>query len=186
MYARSLTRLLAAVDRFFGDAGQQAPAWQRRLFFGLRAGAPLWSAPAYDRCLLLALVYPLGVLYFGWVLSNHIGPVEQALGFDSAPQTWRRLLGLLALMMAAVLGRWFALAYGIRQNLLRGAAFILAVTGAGAGAGVVAVVVAGFVADEQMTRRGHQAAYLVAFSLVVLGVCAVGPVLLARPAREAK
>ena len=57
-YANSLTRLLDAVDRFFGDAGRAGSAWQQRLF-KLYTPAPLWSAPAFDRCLLLALVYPL-------------------------------------------------------------------------------------------------------------------------------
>ena len=48
IYSRWLTRLLAAVDHFFGDAGQPASARQRRCF-SLTTGAPLWSAPAYDR-----------------------------------------------------------------------------------------------------------------------------------------
>ena len=40
IYSRWLTRLLDAVDRFFGDAGHPASAWQRRCF-SLTAGAPL-------------------------------------------------------------------------------------------------------------------------------------------------
>lgn len=55
MYADWLTKVLDAIDRFFGDAGKA----DRTLFpraFGLKTPAPLWTAPAFDRCLLLALV----------------------------------------------------------------------------------------------------------------------------------
>jgi hypothetical protein len=55
LYSEWLTRFLDWIDRFFGDAGMA----DRTLFpraFGLRRPAPLWTAPAFDRCLLLALV----------------------------------------------------------------------------------------------------------------------------------
>jgi hypothetical protein len=58
LYARWLQRFLDAIDRFFGDAGMA----DRTLFphaFGLQKPAPLWTAPAFDRCLLLALIYPI-------------------------------------------------------------------------------------------------------------------------------
>ena len=58
LYTDWLQRTLNAVDRFFGDAGQA----DRTLFphaFGLKTPAPLWTAQAYDRCLVLALLYPI-------------------------------------------------------------------------------------------------------------------------------
>jgi hypothetical protein len=61
LYAQWLTAFLNAVDRFFGDAD----AADRTLFphaFGLRTPAPLWTAPALDRCLLLALIYPIATI----------------------------------------------------------------------------------------------------------------------------
>src|ERR1700736_6015213 len=56
LYARWLTVFLDRVDRFFGDAGKS----NHTLFphaFGLKTPAPLWTASALDRCLLLALIY---------------------------------------------------------------------------------------------------------------------------------
>jgi hypothetical protein len=61
IYAQWLTKFLDAVDRFFGDAGMA----DRTLFpraFGLKTPAPLWTAPAFDRCLLLALIYPIATI----------------------------------------------------------------------------------------------------------------------------
>jgi hypothetical protein len=57
LYAKWLTAFLDGVERFFGDAGMA----DRTLFphaFGLKKPAPLWTAPAFDRCLLLAWSIP--------------------------------------------------------------------------------------------------------------------------------
>jgi hypothetical protein len=74
LYAERLTRFLDWVDRFFGDAGT---AGQRA--FGLRTPAPLWTAPALDRCLFLALLYPIATIFLIWAISGHVGPAETAL-----------------------------------------------------------------------------------------------------------
>lgn len=42
--------------------------------FGLRTPASLWTAPAFDRCLFLALLYPVI-----WAVSGHVGRAEAAL-----------------------------------------------------------------------------------------------------------
>ena len=79
LYSRWLTKFLDAVDRFFGDAGMA----HRTLFpraFGLKAPAPLWTAAAFDRCLLLSLLYPILVILFIWTVSGHSGPAENSLG----------------------------------------------------------------------------------------------------------
>jgi hypothetical protein len=50
LYAKWLTDFLNGIERFFGDAGMA----DRTLFpraFGLKKPAPLWTAPAFDRCL---------------------------------------------------------------------------------------------------------------------------------------
>jgi hypothetical protein len=78
LYAERLTRFLDWVDRFFGDAGMA----DRTLFahaFWLRTPAPLWTAPAFDRCLLLALYYPVATIFVIWAVSGHVGPAEAAL-----------------------------------------------------------------------------------------------------------
>src|SRR5215471_1130697 len=77
LYSDWLTKFLDAVDRFFGDAGMA----DRTLFpraFGLKRPAPLWTAPAFDRCLLLALIYPFVTIFIIWAMSSHVGPAETA------------------------------------------------------------------------------------------------------------
>ncbi len=95
LYGERLNRFLAWVERFFGDAGMA----ERTLFpraFGLKTPAPLWTAPAYDRCLLLAFVYPIITVFVIWVLSGHFGPAEAALGLKPEMPGWRRLSHLFS------------------------------------------------------------------------------------------
>jgi hypothetical protein len=96
LYAKWLTAFLDGIERFFGDKGMA----DRTLFphaFGLRTPAPLWTAPAFDRCLLLALIYPIATIFVIWAVSDHVGPAEKALGFQHAVG-WSRGLA------AAVIG----------------------------------------------------------------------------------
>jgi hypothetical protein len=89
LYSRWLTRFLNAIDRFFGDAGMT----DGTLFphaFGLRTSAPLWTAPAFDCCLLLALIYPIVTMFVIWAVSGHVGPAEAALGLKPDLSSWRR------------------------------------------------------------------------------------------------
>ena len=59
IYRRWLRRWLEKLDQFLGDPGRDdKSALARRL--GLDLPGARWTAPAYDRCLLLALAYPLG------------------------------------------------------------------------------------------------------------------------------
>jgi|HubBroStandDraft_6_1064221.scaffolds.fasta_scaffold885486_1 hypothetical protein len=79
LYAKWLSAFLDRVERFFGDAGMA----DRTLFpraFGLRTPAPLWTAPALNRCVLLAFIYPIATIFFIWAISGHVGPAEAALG----------------------------------------------------------------------------------------------------------
>jgi hypothetical protein len=110
LYADQLTRLLDAVDHFFGDADLA----ERTLFphaFGLKARSPLWTAPAFDRCLLLALVYPAASIFIIWAASGHVGPAEHALGFGASLTLWRRTLAICLICFAI-----FALRKGIDAN----------------------------------------------------------------------
>jgi hypothetical protein len=85
LYAKWLTKFLDRVERFFGDAGTEG---QRA--FGLKTPAPLWTAPALDRCLLLALLYPIATIFVIWAISGHVGPAEATLGLLPNVPTWRR------------------------------------------------------------------------------------------------
>ena len=98
LYAKWLTAFLDRVERFFGDAGTEG---QRA--FGLKTPAPLWTAPAFDRCLLLAFIYPIVTIFIIWAISGHVGPAETALGLTPDLSGWRR--GLAAVMIGfAVFG----------------------------------------------------------------------------------
>jgi hypothetical protein len=105
IYAQWLTEFLDAVDRFFGDAG----AADRTLFphaFGLKTPAPLWTAPALDRCLLLALVYPIVTIFLIWAVSGHVGPAEAALGLPERP-LWARGVAVAAVAFSVFAGQAF-------------------------------------------------------------------------------
>jgi hypothetical protein len=86
--------------------------------FGLRNPAPLWTAPSLDRCLLLALVYPIVTIWVIWAVSGHVGPAEAALNLSAGVENWRRGLVVAgfvsgALLMARALrgARWDALSW---------------------------------------------------------------------------
>jgi hypothetical protein len=93
LYSRWLKAFLDKVDRFFGDADMA----DRTLFpraFGLATPAPLWTAPAFDRCLFLAFIYPIASIFIMWAASGDVGPAGEALGLQSDLQGWLR--GLIA------------------------------------------------------------------------------------------
>jgi hypothetical protein len=99
LYSRWLTHFLDAADHFFGDFGMQYPT----LFphaFGLRMPAPLWTAAAFDRCLLLALMYPFATIVIIWAISGHVGPAEAALQLRSDLSGWQRGFAVAILAMA--------------------------------------------------------------------------------------
>jgi hypothetical protein len=96
LYAKWLTIFLDWVERFFGDVGMA----DRTLFphaFGLKKPAPLWTASALDRCLLLALIYPIATIFVIWVVSGHVGPAEKALGLIPGVHSGYRAIVVAAL-----------------------------------------------------------------------------------------
>lgn len=94
LYVKWLTKFLDWIEDFFGDAGMA----DRTLFphaFGLKTPAPLWTARALDRCLLLALIYPFATIFLIWAISGHVGPAEHALGLLSdVSGPWRALFAV--------------------------------------------------------------------------------------------
>jgi hypothetical protein len=133
-YARRLEVFLDATDRFFGDAGMA----DRTLFphaFDLRKPAPLWTAPAFDRCLMLALFYLIAAIVVIWAVSNHVGPAEAALGLH-ATDDWRRVATLVVIGFLALTARRAVHAKGLRRLAWLIVAFALAVGAVVAGAGV--------------------------------------------------
>jgi hypothetical protein len=130
LYSRWLTAFLDSVDRFFGDTGMA----DRTLFthaFGLKVPAPLWTAPAYDRCLLLAVLYPIVTIFIVWAVSGNVGPAEKALGLSPGLPGGLRGLVVAALASSAFVGWRFI--QSVRNRTFRSTvsfalAFALAVT----------------------------------------------------------
>ncbi len=87
IYAEWLSRFLDWIERFFGDQGS---AGQRA--FGLRKPVSLRTGSAFDICLLLAFIYPLGIIFITWMVSGAVGPAEAALHFQPESPVWRRTL----------------------------------------------------------------------------------------------
>jgi len=160
-YARRLKAFLTKVDAFFGDADM---ANQR--FFLLREQAALWTAPAFDCCLFLALFYPVAAIFVIWAVSGEVGPAERALGLNAAggPQRlvalliaagflpfwrllrrsrlWWRLAWLIAAFASAV-ALTVASALAIALLALAGVLAVSAFDFAGAGAGALVLVFTG-------------------------------------------
>ncbi|RTL68331.1 MAG: hypothetical protein EKK41_15760 [Hyphomicrobiales bacterium] len=186
LYKRWLTAFLDRVDGFFGDAGQAGlTLWPRA--FGLRAPAPLWTAPSLDRCLLLAQIYPIVTIYVLWAFSGHVGPAEKVLGLASDAPGWQRGALVASLGVGAYCARqiknakrwvakflWLAAGFAVAAAAAGAAAFAGAGAGAGAGAIAVAVAVtvtftfAGVVAD--VVAGATAVAVAVAGAVVVAGV----------------
>ena len=140
IYERTLTRALNAVDRFFGDADPAVKTlWPGA--FGFTGQAPFWTAPSYDRCLLIALIYPLVMIYAVWGYSGHVGPGEAALDLREAAEGLRRLL-VIGALMAFPLGVYIsAKAEKLYVKIIAGA-FAVAGAGASTFAGASAVTLA--------------------------------------------
>jgi hypothetical protein len=140
LYSRWLTAFVDAVDRFFGDAGMADHTLFSRIF-GLRTPAPLWTAAAFNRCLLLALLYPIAMLLVMWAVSGHVGPAERALGLERDVPGWQRALFVAAIgSIAFVWWRYVYTSGWIRLVwLIIGVAGVLAFASAGSN---IAIIVA--------------------------------------------
>jgi hypothetical protein len=77
VYANWLKLALHKVDKFFGDAGRNDRSWLARML-DLETPGPRWTAPAFDKCLLLALIYPVLTIYAVWIWSGEVGVAEEA------------------------------------------------------------------------------------------------------------
>jgi hypothetical protein len=102
VYREWLATALDRVDMFFGDSGRDDESWIARAL-GLEIPGARWTAPAFDRCLLLALLYPIITIYLVWIWSGHSGPVERALGLGQTPALGGPIQFLLVLSFTAII-----------------------------------------------------------------------------------
>jgi hypothetical protein len=154
LYSDWLTRFLDEVDRFVGDARAN-----RTLFphaFGLMTPVPLWTARAFDRCLSLALIYPVAAIFVIWAVSGRVGPTEVPLGLQAFTAAWWQdvvtgLTGFSVLSFHRSLAfiMWqVAIAASLVAGVIAGVvafAFAIAFGRAIAGAGALAIAFAGAV-----------------------------------------
>ena len=143
-YRRWLKRTLYWVQRFFRDAGMA----DRTLFpriFGLQRPVPLWTSAAFDRCLLIAAIYPVVTIFVIWIVSGHAGPGGKAFGLQDGAHGSQRAAAAIFLI-----GEFWALIFAARALNRSGSvrkliAFVVsfaAVALAGAFVGAVAVAFA--------------------------------------------
>ena len=128
LYVRRLKSFLDAVDHFFGDADKDGHNLISRAI-GLKSLAPLWTAPSFDRCLLLALVYPVATIFVIWAVSGHVGRAEAALGLKINFPLWRRVLAIL-LVVTISFSSWKIITTERRRSIW----FVFTVTFIGLGA----------------------------------------------------
>lgn len=155
-YRMVVTDSLDTVARFYGDPHYpNSERLCRRL--GISGRKSLWTAASYDRCLLLALVYPLASVILIWLIAGTVGPAEQSIGLAALQSPWVRVSWFIGLLLIAFLFRqllqstgaksvaWlFAFAIGVVCDF--GFAFAHAIRIVRTGAGVDAVAVADAVA----------------------------------------
>ncbi|MBM3551172.1 MAG: hypothetical protein FJX45_05260 [Alphaproteobacteria bacterium] len=140
-YAQRLKAFLAWIDRFFD--GDNPPSQRARI---LSEPAHVWTAAAYDRCLLLALIYPIVVIFFSWTIAGHVGPAESALGIKEA-DGWLRAGFTIAFVLFGVSFFKFMHAEGlpilvwvVALTLVFAAVLAFAIAGAGVRAAAGATI----------------------------------------------
>jgi hypothetical protein len=149
VYNRWLTFVLEKVDRFFGDAGRNDKSWIARVLH-LETGGPRWTANAFDRCLLLALIYPVFTVLALWTFSGHVGVAEHALLLpmddpNSYYPALRRSLTFFVLIFAFYAFRKFHFSSGIKSVLWFLAAFTGLRISMSFGAGIASIAGVAFI-----------------------------------------
>ncbi len=170
LYAGRLTKFLDAVDRFFGDAGMA----NRSAFphaFGIKTARPLWTPRAFDRCLFLAVVYPIATIFIIWAVSGHDGPAEKALGLAPNVPGWER--GLAAAVVGFEGFAIWSVFWEEGRIVLHHFAHAL---GIGAAAGVYAIIaLAAVAAAAALTFAfGSVGTGAAAFGIAVVAAVAMG------------
>src|SRR5207237_800604 len=91
---------------------------------------------ALNRCLLLALIYPIATILLIWAVSGHVGPAEAVLGLKPDVSGWSRSFVALAVGVQGIAiwrffrtkGRksyaWLAVVLTVAGTLVAGGAVI--------------------------------------------------------------
>src|SRR5262249_10262308 len=139
--------------------------------FGLRTPAPLWTAAAFDSCLLLALIYPFATILIIWAASGDVGPAEAALLLKSNLPEWQRglVVAIVAIMVFAILRSvrmkgWIAAIWFVSANPTEGLPTAKAI----AIATIIISVLAGVVAANGYAIELAELAGVAIVGLIVL------------------
>jgi len=78
IYSKLIKEALNWTEKLLADDSEKTTSlWPRA--FGLQNNYSLWTAPSYDRCLYLALIYPVLGLFIVWAFTGESGHFEEAL-----------------------------------------------------------------------------------------------------------
>ncbi|MGF1463085.1 MAG: hypothetical protein ACFB2Z_07955 [Maricaulaceae bacterium] len=180
-YRRWVSGGLDQVDRFFeGEALAHRPKrqnWTHRLF-GLADTPPIWTPWAFDRCLLLAVAYPVLTVVFMWVGLGELDAVGRSFGLATDLSVGDRTLAAGGVLTAGcgmwlLSGRASAWRRYLGVILLTGGGFAVAVAGAFAFALAVAVAFSVGLGVGCAVGFGVGVAVAVAFARTVAGAGAV-------------
>jgi hypothetical protein len=105
VYGRLLTEFLDRIDRLFREADNANLGVFRRAFW-LQGSYPLWTSAAFDRCLLLALIYPVLSVLLIWAASGHVAEAGAVLGLSEGAPAWQRWVVVGALVIAVTMSFW--------------------------------------------------------------------------------
>ena len=173
IYEQFVSDALGRVDRFFGDAEHADRSWPSP--FGNKTSAPFWTAFSYDRCLGLAVAYPLMSLLIVWLVSGITGPAETALALDPDLPNLKR--AVMSLSMFAII---FSVAMILRAErihikiicfvlgLAASQAVVVAEASFGIGVLAFAIAIAGTVAVAIHRFERHKGWALTAFTILLL------------------
>jgi hypothetical protein len=95
LYRSISKKLLRCVDDFFQDGRLVSYGWPLPI---LRRKAAIWTGPAFDRCILIAIIYPLSSLMVFWSIDGEVGQSQFVLRLPEIHDRWR----LFILAVAAV------------------------------------------------------------------------------------
>ena len=157
-YRRAMRGAIFLTDRFVGDAGKARKSWRSNAF-GLKKAAPLWTAASYDRCLLIALVYPVLCIYAIWAVTGKAGDAGTVLGLVDGTDIAHIVRVLLILGMVCgftmfvriiVWKKWLWLA--VAATIVVCSTFVFAFADALAGAYLTVFVVCGTISGAYVVN----------------------------------
>jgi hypothetical protein len=75
LYTKWLAWFLDRVDKFF-EGKEPWYVWVPR-GIAYEKPEPLWTARSFDRCLLLALIYPIATIFLIWAISDKVAALQK-------------------------------------------------------------------------------------------------------------